>query len=104
MDINRALRELGVDQDQLSAAEIKSLDEKGFAVFPGIIDSQWLGALRERFETLCQKEGAAAGLEVHQEAGTRRLADLVNKGEAFDRVYTHPKILAGGSPRYRPRL
>jgi ectoine hydroxylase-related dioxygenase (phytanoyl-CoA dioxygenase family) len=43
---------------------------------------------------LCEKEGAHAGIEVHQEAGTRRLSDLCNKGATFDLVYTHPRILA----------
>jgi ectoine hydroxylase-related dioxygenase (phytanoyl-CoA dioxygenase family) len=43
---------------------------------------------------LMQKEGASAGKEVHQEEGTRRLADLVNKGEVFDKIYIHPRILA----------
>ena len=58
------------------------------------MDEQWLGALRERFESLCEAEGIAAGIEVHQEEGTRRLADLVNKGPVFDLVYTHPTVLA----------
>ena len=31
---------------------------------------------------------------MHQEEGTRRLADLVNKGRAFDRVWSHPVLLA----------
>ena len=31
---------------------------------------------------------------MHQEAGTRRLADLANKGRAFDRVWSHPVVLA----------
>jgi hypothetical protein len=31
-----------------------------------------------------QAEGDQAGIEVHQEAGTQRLSDLVNKGAVFD--------------------
>lgn len=92
--IEDALQALGSQGGILFEEQRKDLDEKGYAVFPGIIDPDWLEQLRARFEELCEKEGAKAGLEVHQEAGTRRLSDLVNKGEVFDRVYTHPVILS----------
>ncbi|MCY0899189.1 MAG: phytanoyl-CoA dioxygenase family protein [Firmicutes bacterium] len=72
----------------------RSLDERGYVIFPGLVDRDWLDALRERFETLVAAEGDAAGSEVHQEAGTRRLANLVDKGEVFDRIYLHPTVLA----------
>lgn len=43
-----------------------------------------------------KKEGQSAGLELFSllEKGTRRLADLVNKGSSFDTIYIHPKMLA----------
>ena len=94
MDIARALDALGVRADLLTAQNRNDLDEKGYTVLPGIIDDEWLAALRDRFEELCEKEGVHAGIEVHQEPGTRRLSDLCNKGPVFDRVYTHPKVLA----------
>lgn len=94
MDINQALRALEAGPDRLSDENRRELDEKGYTVLPGIIDGAWLAALRARFEELCDKEGAHAGIEVHQEKGARRLSDLVNKGEMFDRVYSHPKVLA----------
>ena len=95
MDISQALEDLGVTEQGLTQEKRAELDEKGYTVLPGLIDGPWLAALRERFESLCEAEGAGAGLEVHQETGTRRLADLVNKGAAFDHVYTHPTVLAG---------
>ena len=95
MDISQALEDLGVTEQALTQEKRAELDEKGYTVLPGLIDGPWLAALRERFESLCEAEGAGAGLEVHQETGTRRLADLVNKGAAFDHVYTHPTVLAG---------
>lgn len=94
MDIARALDALGVRADLLTAQNRNDLDEKGYTVLPGVIDDEWLAALRDRFEELCEKEGVHAGMEVHQEQGTRRLSDLCNKGPVFDRVYTHPKVLA----------
>ena len=94
MDITAALSALGADDNLLTKQHKADLDNKGFALFPGLIDDQWLESLRTRFEELCEKEGAHAGIEVHQEAGTRRLSDLCNKGPAFDLVYTHPTVLA----------
>ena len=94
MDITAALDALGTCEDVLTDQNRKDLDDKGYTVLPGIIDVEWLEALRTRFEELCEKEGVHAGIEAHQEAGTRRLSDLCNKGPAFDLVYTHPKVLA----------
>ncbi|AZN40297.1 phytanoyl-CoA dioxygenase family protein [Paenibacillus albus] len=89
-----ALRLLGAEEGLLSKEEKASLDELGFVIFHDLIDPEWIDSLRERYEYLMEEEGAKAGLEVHQEAGTRRLSDLANKGEDFDGTYTHPKILA----------
>jgi ectoine hydroxylase-related dioxygenase (phytanoyl-CoA dioxygenase family) len=94
VDITAALDALGTCEDVLTDQNRKDLDDKGYTVLPGIIDVEWLEALRTRFEELCEKEGVHAGIEAHQEAGTRRLSDLCNKGLAFDLVYTHPKVLA----------
>jgi ectoine hydroxylase-related dioxygenase (phytanoyl-CoA dioxygenase family) len=94
MDIIRALQDLGATPGAISAQNRRDLDENGFTVLPGIIDGEWLAALRTRFEEICEREGPGAGMEVHQEKGTRRLSDLVNKGEVFDRIYTHPQVLA----------
>ncbi len=94
MDIAAALNALGARDHLLSQQHKADLDEKGFALFPGLIDREWIENLRTRFEEICEKEGAHAGIEVHQEAGTRRLSDLCNKGPAFDCVYTHPTVLA----------
>ncbi|MEM1211755.1 MAG: phytanoyl-CoA dioxygenase family protein [Planctomycetota bacterium] len=94
MDINQALIDLGVSDATLTSQERQALDSDGYVVLEGVIDSAWLEGLRGTFEALYEREGASAGSEVHQEAGTRRLSDLVNKDELFDRVYTHPRVLA----------
>lgn len=94
MDVTQALADLGAHPNLLSDQERNDLDEKGFVVLNDIIDPEWLERLRTRFEELYEKEGVHAGTEVHQEQGTRRLSDLPNKGEVFDRVYTHPRVLA----------
>lgn len=93
-NIQEALVSMGVNEDTLSAEDKNNLDVNGYVAFENILDTAWLERLRDKYEELMEKEGQSAGIEVHQEAGTRRLSDLVNKGEIFDGVYTHPKILA----------
>lgn len=70
------------------------LDELGFTLIENVIDPQWLEALRATFERLIEQEGDRAGREVSQNPGIRRLADLVNKGPVFDRIYIHPVVLS----------
>jgi ectoine hydroxylase-related dioxygenase (phytanoyl-CoA dioxygenase family) len=94
MDITQALNDLGATPEVISEQNGRDLDEHGYTVLPNIIDAEWLAALRKRFEELCEREGPGAGIEVHQEKGARRLSDLVNKGEVFDRIYSHPQVLA----------
>lgn len=89
-----ALAACGVTATTLTPAQQAELDTQGFTVFPNVIDPAWLAALREAFEAITAAEGENAGKEVNQVAGVRRLADLVNKGEVFDRIYTHPLVLA----------
>jgi len=78
----------------LALAQRQALDDQGFVVLPGVIDAAWLEALRTRVDAQVASEGAAAGHEVHQEPGTIRLADLVNKDQVFDRVWSHPLLVA----------
>lgn len=88
------LAALGVGETTLTEAEKRSLDVDGYVLLYGVLDAGWIGRLRAVYEALMQKEGQSAGFEVHQEKGTRRLADLVNKGEVFDGLYVHPRVLA----------
>lgn len=92
--IEEALAALGVSEGTLSDNEKSSLDEKGFVVLHRVIRPAHLADLRASFERLMKLEGKSAGLEVHQEEGTRRLSDLVNKGVCYDPVYIHPRVLA----------
>jgi ectoine hydroxylase-related dioxygenase (phytanoyl-CoA dioxygenase family) len=89
-----ALRELGVSAGLLTAAERARLDEDGFVPLPGILSAEQLQVIRQRLAELSAAEGARAGLEVHQEEGTDRLADLVNKDPVFEVCFTCPRVLA----------
>jgi ectoine hydroxylase-related dioxygenase (phytanoyl-CoA dioxygenase family) len=94
MTMSQCLQELGAEPELLSDRQRDELRNKGYTLLRGVIDPAWLAALRERFEELIAEEGQNAGLEVHQEDGARRLADLVNKGSVFDRLWSHPLLLA----------
>jgi ectoine hydroxylase-related dioxygenase (phytanoyl-CoA dioxygenase family) len=89
-----ALAELGVTETTLDTGTRDHLDQYGYAVFPGVLSDEDLSAIRDRLAERLEIEGDQAGLEVHQEAGTNRLADLVNKGPMFRPCFTEPRVLA----------
>lgn len=95
MTIADALDQLGVRDDTITERERAALDRDGYLVLPEILSPAQIAAARERMDEILAEEGDRAGLEVHQEAGTERLADLVNKGSVFDVTFTHPRVLAG---------
>jgi ectoine hydroxylase-related dioxygenase (phytanoyl-CoA dioxygenase family) len=94
MDMATALDELGVTEGTLDAATMERLDRDGYAPLPGVLSGEQLASLRARMAELTAAEGAEAGREVHQEAGTDRLADLVNKDPMFEIAFTEPRVLA----------
>jgi hypothetical protein len=94
MQIAEALTSLGACPEKLTAAEIQSLDQDGFLVLPNILAAEQVSIFRLRLDLLGELEGADAGKEVHQEAGTARLSNLVDKGESFRICFTHPKVLS----------
>jgi ectoine hydroxylase-related dioxygenase (phytanoyl-CoA dioxygenase family) len=89
-----ALAALGVRPDTLTQYEKDQLDRDGYLPLGGILTPELVDRLRDRAHELLLAEGDQAGIEVHQEAGTDRLSDLVNKGEVFEICFTHPRVLA----------
>jgi len=77
----------------LSDFEKRQLDESGYLVLPGLMGQELLAEVRGRVEELFAGEGAAAGAEFKQEPHARRLANLVDKGEVFERVILTPRVL-----------
>lgn len=88
-DIDTALAQLAAAADVLPADAYDELDSRGFLRLPGLIDQDWLHALRVRLDQLRQAEGAAGG-----QVGAAVLADLFNKGEVFERMLRTPPVLA----------
>jgi ectoine hydroxylase-related dioxygenase (phytanoyl-CoA dioxygenase family) len=77
----------------LSDSEKQQLDEKGYLVLAGLMSREVLEGLRRRVEELFSEEGARAGSEFKQEPHARRLANLVNKGDIFERAIETPRVL-----------
>ena len=94
MDTQQALSALGVTDQTLSQAEKDQLDRDGYLPLADILSPQQIAQMTRRIAELIALEGDDAGKEVHQEAGTIRLSDLVNKDAVFDICFTHPRVLA----------
>ena len=61
----------------------RALDEQGYVRLEGFIAPERRKRLTDRIEALFASEGDGAGAEFRREAGARRLANLVDKGEVF---------------------
>ena len=94
MDMATALAELGVTAAAVDAETRERLDRDGYAPLPDVLSDAQLEAVRAQLAGLLAAEGEQAGLEVHQEKGTDRLADLVNKGAVFEPCFTDAGVLA----------
>ncbi len=77
----------------LSESEKRQLDECGYLALPDLMGRDLLEEVRQRVEELFAEEGAQAGAEFKQEPHARRLANLVDKGEVFERVILTPRVL-----------
>lgn len=93
-ETSAAMTELGVGPDTLAPEQVGHLDRDGYLVLANHMGSRLLAELRERTDELLGSEGDSAGHETPQSPGTLALADLINKGEVFERVFTDPVVLA----------
>ena len=94
MDLEEALRSLGVEKNALTDEKKSTVDEAGYLALPGILSATEVAALGNRLDELYAAEGEEAGKEVHQEEGTWRLSNLVDKDPMFEKVITNPRLLA----------
>jgi phytanoyl-CoA dioxygenase PhyH len=91
MGVDQILARFGITETTLSPHEREALDREGYVVLPGVIDPNWLERLRAGFESGCENDGHAP---IVKESGTRHIDNLVSRGPAFERVFTHGRILA----------
>lgn len=73
--------------------ERESLDGAGYVVLENFVNQNTLEQVRDRIEELYELEGENAGAEFRKEPGARRLANLVDKGEVFERLIAMPRVL-----------
>jgi ectoine hydroxylase-related dioxygenase (phytanoyl-CoA dioxygenase family) len=88
----------------LSAAQKNQLDELGFVVLENYLNNSQLRELNERIDELFAQEGERAGSEFKQESGAKRLANLIDKGQVFERAVAMPEILDGTGTVIRERF
>ena len=77
----------------MNAEQKQQLDEEGYVVLPGLMEPEFLRAAQRRVDELYEQEGEAAGSEFKLEPQSKRLANVVNKGEIFLRVINTPAVL-----------
>ena len=94
MNMASALTDLHVTGSTLDPDVKERLDRDGYAPLAGVLSDEQVTRMRARLVELMAAEGDRAGIEVHQEAGTDRLADLVNKDPVFEVCFTDPRVLA----------
>lgn len=84
---------LWVIEMSLSREQVSQLQDDGFVVLREFMDPEFLSDLQAATERQFGLEGDSAGAEFKQEEGCRRLANLVDKGELFQRVVAEPRVL-----------
>lgn len=94
MYTKQALRELGVGPNTLSDAQKRQLDEQGYFIVGNVLTAEDCTRMRDAFEGLWAAENGQGGHEVHVEPGARRLSNIFNKTDAFDKCLWIPEILA----------
>jgi ectoine hydroxylase-related dioxygenase (phytanoyl-CoA dioxygenase family) len=77
----------------MTEAERRKLDDEGYVVLDRFMSVDFVTRLRDAVERLWSDEGGRAGAEFKQEEQTRRLANLVNKGELFQRMIAMKDVL-----------
>ncbi len=95
MKMSEALRSLGADDDLLSEDQKHFLDVNGYLSLGPVLSASEVRVFNETLANIARQEGDGAGREVHQEAGTLRLSNLVDKDPVFERCVTRPLVLAG---------
>jgi ectoine hydroxylase-related dioxygenase (phytanoyl-CoA dioxygenase family) len=97
MYTKQALRELGVTNSTLSVHQKQQLDEQGFFIVENVLSQAECKTMGEAFDRLYDAEKGQGGHEVHVEPGARRLSNIFNKTDAFDKCLWIPEVLAASA-------
>jgi ectoine hydroxylase-related dioxygenase (phytanoyl-CoA dioxygenase family) len=77
----------------MTPAQQQQLDTDGYVVLEKLLPTETLAEVRERVEELYVAEGENAGAEFRLESGSRRLANLMDKGPIFEKLILMPQVL-----------
>lgn len=97
MYTKQALRELGVGPHTLTDQQLSDFDDKGFFIVENVLSRSDCETMRKAFESIHARESEKGGHEVHVEPGARRLSNIFNKTDAFDKCLWIPEILAASA-------
>ncbi len=97
MYTKQALHSLGVNRDTISASQKQQLDEQGFFIVEDVLTKSDIESMRSAFEHIHATENDKGGHEVHVEPGARRLSNIFNKTDAFDKCLWIPEVLAASA-------
>ena len=74
----------------LPLASMAALEESGFVVLPGPFALDQLDIIANAYDS---EVGAAVGDDIRVGSTSTRVADFVNRGPLFDRLYVYPPLL-----------
>jgi len=97
MYTRQALHELGAGPQTLSADQKRQLDDNGFFIVENVLAPEDCALMRSEFERIHAAEKDQGGHEVHVEPGARRISNIFNKTEAFDKCLWIPEVLASSA-------
>jgi Phytanoyl-CoA dioxygenase (PhyH) len=75
---------------ELRSTEARELDERGFVVLPGPMSVGTVERVSSAYDAIVASANAD---DVHIGSTTTRVTDVVNRGHAFDALYTFPPLL-----------
>src|SRR3954471_18367320 len=97
MYTKQALREIGLDGSELSAAQRKALDEQGYFLVEGVYSKAECREMAEEFDRLTAVERDKGGHEVHVEPGAPRVSNIFNKTAVYVRCLEGKPLLAAAA-------
>ena len=97
MYTKQALRELGVSPNTLTEAQTRQFDELGYFIVENVLSPEDCEKMRNAFERIHAAESEKGGHEVHVEPGARRISNIFNKTDAFDKCLWVPEVLAAAA-------
>lgn len=95
MYTKQALHELKIKTTDITEAQKEALEKDGFYIVENALTPEECSAYAAAFEALHAAEAEDGGHEVHVEPGARRVSNIFNKTDQFDKLLEIPCVLAG---------